>query len=275
MLIRTINNVYSALPDSTSMGTQEKWVIDNRFYKLDPLNGYDSLAEATVSELESHIKDFSFVDYFIDFPKTVEDRKRRVCYSYNCVPKGYTEVTLYKIIINSVKDLSSLNRYTGKDYMLKCSEIVEKAISFNPIRYFSKVIYLDSITLNEDWHLNNLSFLVDKNGKGSEMPVLDNGRALLSNEEVYGISRDLSVCLRRVKSKPFSTSFKRQVGYFLGDYPPLVIDYEPLLLKLDEVYSSATQYTFGSIISTRMLRRMITVLKLNLSQQEGITWVRK
>ena len=39
MLIRTSNNEYSALPDTTSMGTQEKWVVGNRFYKLDPISG--------------------------------------------------------------------------------------------------------------------------------------------------------------------------------------------------------------------------------------------
>lgn len=275
MLIKTTNNEYSIFPDTTSMGSQEKWVIRDKFYKIDPIHGFDSIAEATVSEFESYIEDLSFVDYFLDFPKTINDRKRRVCYSYNCVPEGYTEITLYKIITNSVNNQNNIKKYVGKDFVLKCAELVEGAISFNPMEYFSKIIYLDSLTLNEDRHLNNISFLVNKEGVGKGIPILDNGRALLSDEDSYPLSSNITSLIRRVKSKPFSTSFKKQVGYFKDDFPPLRIDYEPLLIKLNEVYSSAIKYTFGDLESSRILRRMITVLKLNLENQEGITWVRK
>ena len=275
MLIRTTNNAYSALPDTTSMGTQEKWVIGNRFYKLDPIMGYDSLAEATVSELESYIENIEFVDYFIDLPKTINGRKRRVCYSENCVHEGYTEITLYKLLTSVVKDKSFFNKYKGKDLLLKIAEIVEKEIYFNPMEYFSKIIYLDSITLNEDRHFNNISFLVNDKGFGKGMPILDNGRALLSNEEIYSIDRSIQACVRSVKSKPFATSFKKQVGYFLDSYKPLIIDYNSAIKSLDNAFSQAEDFSFGNKLSARMLRRMISVLKTRMKEQEGITWIRK
>ena len=275
MLIKTTNNVYSVLPSTTSMGSQEKWVVGNRFYKLDPVMGYDSLAEATVSELESYIEGIEFVDYFIDCPKIVNGRKRRVCYSKNCIPEGYTEITLYKLLISRVKDKSFFNKYKGKDFVLKVSEIVEKELSFDPMEYFSKIVYLDSITLNEDRHLNNISFLVNDKGVGKGMPILDNGRALLSNEEVYSIDRPLLSCVRSVKSKPFATSFKKQSMYFLDTCKPLVINYDSAVKSLDNAFSHAEDFSFGDRLSARVLRRMINVLKMKLKDLEGITWVRK
>lgn len=275
MLIRTSNNEYSALPDTTSMGTQEKWVVGNRFYKLDPISGYDSLAEALVSELESHIVDLDFVDYFIDVPKTVEGERRRVCYSENCVPSGYTEVTLHKVLLSVYPDLKVLNKCVGKDFLERCIEVVKSQLGYNPIKYFAKVIYLDSITLNEDRHLNNISFLINKDGIATYMPILDNGRALLSDLSKYPLERSILSCIRRVKSKPFSTSFKKQVSYVADLYPPLVIDYESFKEVIETAKENLDTFTFKDVVATKVLRRMILVLLQNLKEQEGLTWVRK
>lgn len=277
MLIKTSNNEYTVLPSTTSKGIQEKWVVENKFFKLDSPSSFDSLAEALVSELEGYISDLSYVDYFLDKPKTIHGVKRRVCWSYNCLKYGESEITLYKVLRQNgdsayLQDL--WEKYTGKDRVLKVSELVEKTINYNPMYYFSRLVFLDSLTMNPDRHLNNISFKLLSSGKATSMPILDNGKALFSDASAY----NLAIPIRKLRlemafSRPFSNSFKEQVSYF-KEFSPLVIDIQSLLTQLGSIEDNIESVVVGER-SERMLLRMIEILKLNLQDQEGITWIRK
>ena len=77
--------------------------------------------------------------------------------------------------------------------------------------YLRKVITLDTIIFNEDRHLNNLSVLynIEKNIY-QQAPIFDNGLSLLSDLTNYPIQIPTRDLINRVKSKPFSTNFKKQ-----------------------------------------------------------------
>lgn len=77
--------------------------------------------------------------------------------------------------------------------------------------------------------------------------------------------------INKVKSKPFSTSFKRQLSYFL-DCTPLVIDYKGLLDSLSNISSNLNKYNPHNY---KKLGFMISILKYQLRKVEGVSWVRK
>ncbi|MBE6901170.1 MAG: hypothetical protein E7478_01715 [Ruminococcaceae bacterium] len=65
-----------------------------------------------------------------------------------------------------------------------------------------------------DRHFYNIIFLVDPDGTLRRAPLFDNGAGLLSDQMMdYGMSLPLLTCINKVKAKPFSTDFRKQVCY--------------------------------------------------------------
>lgn len=269
MLVKTSKGAHNALTSSTSNGCQMKWVEGTRYYKVDDVGCYESLAEALVSELEEYIEDFPHVNYYLE-EKCVNEDKMRVCWCENCIPTGCAELTLYKLL-DGYGYYENLGRYSSLDLVNFIVEAVQEVTGYNPRKYFSQLTFLDGITLNEDRHLNNISFIVNSRGKYTSMPILDNGASLLSDTNKYSLQSPARTLIRQVKSKPFSTSFKKQIGYF-RDCSPLVIDIECFNNKIELVKENIDLYIpFGKSV----FYRMVQVLNIRLKELEGITWVKK
>ena len=63
-------------------------------------------------------------------------------------------------------------------------------------------------------------------------PVFDNGLGLLADTKTLDGDYSLQHRIRKVKAKPFSTSFKKQISYF-SDVHPLKIRAAEFLKNLD------------------------------------------
>ena len=61
-----------------------------------------------------------------------------------------------------------------------------------------------------DWP-GNRKFLLEQNGTYSYCPIFDNGAALLSNTQIYGMDIDPAAHIRSVRARPFNTTFNRQI----------------------------------------------------------------
>ena len=230
----------------SSKGYQPKWLIGNKFVKLDTL-GYESLAEITASWFMSNIKsDIKFVKYY---PCVIFKGHKKLgygCYSID-FRDGNNEISLLKIMQNLMLDVNI--SYDDLRFEL----IKELGVDIKP--ELDKMLCVDSILRNEDRHFRNIS-LLDKGGKFELSPIFDTGDSLLSDLHNYPLKDDLSGYLEHTHAKPFYTDYKRQLSMN-----------ERLLINPEELFE---KFKISNIYSERIK----AVLEYGLKDMEGIAWQR-
>lgn len=246
---------------STSKGNQRKWVIGNKFLKADTM-GYESIAEVLASELEMVVDGIDFVNYSLC--KVIENGKVFfACESDVFLSGGDRLVSLERILSryagSEVKRDILFKGLTGKNLVSKVVKICSDMTNLSEesiMMYLSNMIKLDAILLNEDRHTNNIAFIKGKEGYRLA-PIFDNGLSLLSDLDCYPMGANISMLIRKVKSKPFSTDFKKQLGYF-SSLPLLRIDYERLLFRLNEytVEFKEKEYFRAKSVLLKMLNNL-------------------
>ena len=94
-----------------------------------------------------------------------------------------------------------------------------KAISFNKeaCDFSHARLHLDSLTLNDDRHTNNIAFL-RQDDVLIPAPIFDNGGAILSNTMEYSRQYSPRHLIANISAKPFSSSFFRQKQIFERKY---------------------------------------------------------
>lgn len=245
---------------STSKGNQIKWVKDGRFLKADTM-GYESIAEVLATEVERATKNLDYVDYSLCL---VNESSVNFfgCVSDVMTNNGDSIITVDRILTRYAgsQDLKNklLKDIVGKTLVNKvvdiCSQVTE--IPYDEVMgYFSNLIKLDAIILNEDRHTNNISFIKSRDGTYKCSPIFDNGLSFLSD---YPLSGDISALMREVKAKPFNVDFKKQIGYF-SDYSPLKIDVDSLNYRLENYIVNFKKCEFDRAKS--VLRRRLNLLK--------------
>lgn len=252
---------------STSKGNQIKWKIGSVWLKADSF-GYESISEALFSTFEKYVSGISFVDYSLCIIREV-DESSYTDY-FGCSSKDFLKddcelISVYKILnsfIESRKVLASLSGVDLFRYVVKrCSEVTG-IDEFRVGKYFSDIIKLDSIILNEDRHLNNICFIRNENRDFIFAPIFDNGLSLLSDLIDYSLSKPDIVCINSIKSKPFSSSFSKQLKY-VSDFNPLNIDYNGFLCELENCYVDFKIEEF---------ERAKRVLLYMLKKRKGVAW---
>lgn len=195
----------------SSKGNQAKFRYRDKWIKIDGL-GYESLAECICSDM-LEVMGIAHVAYY---PCLVDiGEKVHGCYSFDyCEDKR--EITLAKVLMQLVgehglnflfKDKPTEQRIEAVYHLL--SPYIDSDEFYN---YIYTLLSFDALVLNEDRHLNNISFFYGS-GRLHPTPIYDNGAALLSDtREYYGYPLDAptSKLIRKVKAKPFSASFKKQ-----------------------------------------------------------------
>ena len=219
----------------SSKGTQDKYRKDNFWYKEGKL-GNEGYVEYLISLVLkfSTLPESDYVSYEYgrindkngcrskDFSKGIYQ-----FYSLERLHKNITGVGLTER--TRLLDTPELR----KDYVLK---FFNKYYSIDLGNYFSKIFFVDLISLNEDRHFNNLGVLVDR-GNYSEAPIFDNGVSLLNGNISVRNSLSIEENVRRVVSRPFSGSPEVQYSLFKSN---IKIDYIGLLNELSKEKDSFT-----------------------------------
>lgn len=160
-----------------------------------------------------------------------------------------------------------MNLCRGRELVNRVINLVEKKTGLTAVReYLGRIIYLDAITLNNDRHLNNISFKLFKDSSWGYMPVYDNGGALLSDETLYPMGEKTTLS---VKSKPFSTSFVKQTSYFSDDVTPLKINIEQFYKKTAMIIEQRQKFV---PFKFTQFQRALSILQNNLNKLEGKLW---
>lgn len=259
-----INNVSS----TTSKGNQIKWIYNDNgkliYIKAD-MFGYESIAEVLVSELLHYVEDIDFVDYYI-CETNYKGKHYFGCYSYNMLKDNQSLISVYRVLDSCVRDQEWVH-LNGKDFLNYVINTIQKYCCVDITVDLQKMINLDAITLNEDRHLNNMCLIYDvKEHKYIGMsPIFDNGASLLSDINDYMLIGKISRLMMDVRSKPFSTSFKKQVNYFSPN---------PLRIHLNEFISKLDSLSLEDERMSKILHRARTVMRRSLLNTEGLAWVK-
>lgn len=249
---------------STSKGNQIKWYKDGAYYKADSF-GYEGLAEVMSNVLAQYIKDFNYTPYKL-CTIIEDDRQYTCCYCESFLKEGESYLSFVRILELLGFDFRSSDKDGMKTTFENVCAYVEKASGLDVRNFLAKALYFDSLILNEDRHLNNIGIINCGNGYRIA-PYFDNGLSMMSDVRDYPLESDFYENLKRVHAKPFLRTFERQVKVLNEmEFPPLVIDYDPLLEELDNFTSSA--YSKDEIVRCR------AVLKVQLRKFEGKAWKR-
>ena len=250
-----MNNLFS----SSIGGVQDKYIEDGFLYKIDR-DGYESIAEAVVSELCRHIVN---IGDFVDYELTNESGICR-CKLVNA------EVINIHDVICVAGELQNFRMGSPVDRLSLVEKVLTSIMRNNYHDYIRKVIFLDYITLNEDRHLGNLH-IVKKNGIYSNGIILDNGLSLLSNVSNYRINKSAGYFLTSVRSKPFSSNRDMQISLFKGE-ELLKIDINSFNDKVDGIIDGNNIINVS--YNKEYLIRSLKVIQHMLQRTEGIVWER-
>lgn len=200
--------------NGSSKGNQVKVFKNGFWYKGDYL-GYEGASECVVSRLLKHSNVTDFVTYNVC---TFEYSNNLVngCYSKNFKLSGEEEITLENLIQKCSGKTSDMY-LMGLTLREKISKVVDLVQDMTGIEnfgeYLTVLLELDKLTLNEDRHFHNIVLLRRGDGTYHCAPIFDNGAALLSDTYIdYPLGMPVVNAIRKVKAKPFSTSFSKQVS---------------------------------------------------------------
>lgn len=131
--------------------------------------------------------------------------------SKNFKLSGEEEVTLENLIqkyTGSTSDIY-LKALTVEGRISKVVDLVQNTTGIKNFgEYLTMLLELDKLVLNEDRHFHNIVLLRREDGTYHCASVFDNGAALLSDTYIdYPMGIPVVSAIRKVKAKPFSTSF--------------------------------------------------------------------
>lgn len=243
----TDNNLIIINQTSTK-GNQKKWKKDNFWFKADGL-GYESLSEYVVSSLLKYTNVNSYVNY--DIVNINYHNKLMIgCKSKNISNNGQI-VTLKKLLktelnIDVYDEIKKIN--SPKEKIKFVVESIEKATKLNNFgQYLTMLLEVDAFFLNEDRHLNNISFIYE-NEKYTPTPLYDFGASLFSDTySDYPLEKTYDDCIKEIYAKPFTENFDDQCDFSEQLYGTQ-FEYNFSMKEVNEILSSVQQYYDKKII---------------------------
>jgi hypothetical protein len=210
---------------TSSKGDQSKWRMKERWVKQNS-RGYEDVAEYVASLiLRASILEPS--RYVLYEPCQIQFENGQItngCYSVDFRGPEQQEVSLERLFEKHFESTSDILGNTKLSTKEKMEKIVEKVKLFTQLDIMiplTRILAFDAFILNEDRHTNNLLFLYNYKLDTWELaPLFDHGLSLLSDIKDYPLGIDLEILKRKVKAKPFNTSFKKQLALYEG--PPFI-----------------------------------------------------
>lgn len=246
---------------TSSDGCCAKYTDGSSWVKLDR-TGYEALAETIASRVARALGLYT-VDYQLCFCK-IDNLYYTGCVSQSFIRDNYEETTLGRLLCNELhccnltELMQQINRVqTPLERIQFVTSVLSKYMNEEELlRYLAEVLWFDSLIYNGDRHLYNILLFCDQLGNYRRAPLFDFGDGLLSNTSFkYPVQMTASYGVYKVKAKPFSTNFSKQVNCIL---PWLNIDY-PRCISLNTT-------DFYSYYEEALVSRALAVLRLGLEK---------
>ncbi len=214
-----------SIVSTSSKGDQSKWLVKEKWIKQNT-RGYEDIAEYVASLiLKASTLDSS--QYVLYEPCEIQFDHGQVtkgCYSLDFRGSEQQEISLERLFekhFESTGDILENTKLSTKEKIVQIVEKVQLFTGLNIMLPLTRMLAFDALILNEDRHTNNLLFLYNYNlDKWKLAPMFDHGLSLLSDVKDYPQGVDIEILKRKVKAKPFNTSFKKQLALYEG--PPFI-----------------------------------------------------
>ena len=200
----------------SSKGNQLKWESDGIWYKAD-YAGYEGLVEYIVSHLLSFstLSSDEFVLYDLE-NISYNGQTFLACKSNNFLKKGEKLITLERLFKEKYGHSFYLSVFEIEGLKERVEFIVNSVTNLTNVKdfdkYFSKLITIDALFLNEDRHMHNIALIQKEDNTFRLCPIFDNGASLLSDTTLdYPLNKDAYKLIDNVKSKTFSSAFLEQI----------------------------------------------------------------
>ncbi|HZG71079.1 MAG TPA: hypothetical protein VEY51_06005 [Chondromyces sp.] len=206
---------------TSSKGDQSKWLVDDKWVKENTL-GYENMAEYVAYLIldSSTLPKDSFVPYVPCLIERHDGTVSEGCYSRDF--RGFLqEVTLERLFeanFETTDDILNHSRYSTEDKFHAIMDKIFHFIGLDVSNEIAQMLAFDAFILNEDRHTNNILFLFDPKTETWQLaPIFDHGLSLLSDIKDYPLGRPMSILKRKVKAKPFNSSFTKQLALYQGE----------------------------------------------------------
>lgn len=222
---------------TSSKGDQSKWRVGDKWVKQNT-RGYEGQAEVLASLVLAHstLQEKDYVNYYPCEIILPDGDTSIGCYSHDFRGK-LQEVTLERLFEANFTSTDPILNDKSLSTSEKFEQILQQVQEFTGLDVrleIAQLLAFDALILNEDRHTNNILFLYNPVEKSWQLaPIFDNGLSLLSDEKDYVQGKPLTILKRKVKAKPFNSSFSKQLALYTG---PAFIHKQ----KLVEVLESST-----------------------------------
>ena len=226
---------------TSSKGDQSKWRVGDKWVKQNT-RGYEGQAEVLASLVLEHsaLQENDYVKYYPCEIVLPNGDTSTGCYSHDFRGK-LQEVTLERLFEANFTSTDSILNDKSLSTSEKFEQIMQQVQNFTGLDVrldIARLLAFDALILNEDRHTNNILFLYDPvNNTWQLAPIFDNGLSLLSDEKDYTPGKPLTILKRKVKAKPFNSSFSKQLALYTG---PAFIDKAALLEAVE-----SSSFDFG------------------------------
>lgn len=254
-MINKINLDSYSLVDTkatSSKGNQQKWLVDNFWYKADHM-GYEALCEVVISRLlkKSNINNFA---QYNPIKLEFDGKTYNGCYSKNFREKNESLITLEHLAkqwlaSSMAKELTAFSDV--KDRITHTVDFIEKTTKLKNVgNYITTMLELDAFFLNEDRHTNNIAFILnDDTGEYRFCPYFDFGLSLLADTtEDYPLGTEMEKNIAKIYAKPFDRNFDIQLNYaqeLYGEY----LKFSFTNKDIEEVFEEVKEYYSEEIIN--------------------------
>lgn len=227
---------------TSSKGNQPKYQVSDLWYKLDDL-GYEALAEVFSYRIAKEINfPFEILKYELAKVQTDDFSVTTSCVSKTFTSDGITETSFIRIFKNEFNEdiYDSIDKMTNIKDRIKY--VSEKLNTLNGIdnagEYITGILQFDALILNEDRHFHNFTLLYNENNNSySYTPLFDNGAGFLSDMKWdYPLYIPIEIAQRKVKSKPFTNSFSKQVQAATELYGSQILPPEKIDIYIGDFY---------------------------------------
>lgn len=219
---------------TSSKGDQSKWRVGDKWVKQNT-RGYEGQAEVLSSLVLAHstLQETDYVTYHPCEIILPDDEKSVGCYSQDFRGK-LQEVTLERLFEANFTSTDPILNDKSLSTVEKFEQIMQQVQDFTGLDVrldIARLLAFDALILNEDRHTNNILFLYNPIDKTWQLaPIFDNGLSLLSDEKDYKPGKPLTILKRKVKVKPFNSSFTKQLTLYTG---PAFIHKQALLEAIE------------------------------------------
>ncbi len=200
----------------SSKGNQLKWENSGIWYKAD-YTGYEGLSEYVVSRLLSYstLGKEEYVSYVTE-KISYKHSEYLACKSRNFLPEDWQLITLERLFQSRYGKSLNKSIYSIRDYEKRVAFLTDQTIRITGLTefgiYFSKLMAIDALFLNEDRHTHNIAVLLDDMGEYHYCPFFDHGAALLADTTMdYPLTGEIDHMINEVRSKTICQNFDEQI----------------------------------------------------------------